>query len=224
MKYIVASSKVWSRIPMAELLSKRTGQEFIQLSQESNLSIDYLDKIKPKYIFFPHWSYIIPSEIYERYECVIFHMTDLPFGRGGSPLQNLISRKIYETRVSALRCVKELDAGPIYLKRPLSLYGTAQEIFMRSNAIIEDMIVSLIDGAPVPYEQSGEPVVFERRNERDGNIAELETLGQVHDFIRMLDADGYPAAFLETDKFRFDFSRSSIRSDHILANVVIKRK
>jgi methionyl-tRNA formyltransferase len=119
MKYIVASSKVWSRIPMAELLSKRTGQEFIQLSQESNLSIDYLDKIKPKYIFFPHWSYIIPSEIYERYECVIFHMTDLPFGRGGSPLQNLISRKIYETRVSALRCVKELDAGPIYLKRPL---------------------------------------------------------------------------------------------------------
>ena len=32
------------------------------------------------------------QEIHENYKCIIFHMTDLPFGRGGSPLQNLISR------------------------------------------------------------------------------------------------------------------------------------
>ncbi len=151
-------------------------------------------------------------------------MTDLPFGRGGSPLQNLISREIYETKISALRCVEELDAGPIYLKQPLALYGTAQEIYMRANAVIEDMIISIIKDKPKSQQQSGEPVVFKRRNERDGDIATLETLGQVNDFIRMLDAEGYPRAFLETEHLLFEFSRSSIRADHILADVIIKRK
>ena len=44
-------------------------------------------------------------------------MTDLPYGRGGSPLQNLIINGHKETMMSALRCVQELDAGPIYLKK-----------------------------------------------------------------------------------------------------------
>ncbi len=48
------------------------------------------------------------------FNCVVFHMTDLPFGRGGSPLQNLISRGIYKTKISAIKVVKEIDAGPIY--------------------------------------------------------------------------------------------------------------
>ena len=47
-------------------------------------------------------------------------MTDLPYGRGGSPLQNLIVRGHKHTMISAIKCVKELDAGPIYLKKPLT--------------------------------------------------------------------------------------------------------
>jgi methionyl-tRNA formyltransferase len=49
-------------------------------------------------------------------------MTDLPFGRGGSPLQNLISRKIYNTKLSAIRVVKELDAGPVFLKKIMFIW------------------------------------------------------------------------------------------------------
>jgi len=40
--------------------------------------------------------WIILKEIFENYEIILFHMTDLPYGRGGSPLQNLIVRgKVY---------------------------------------------------------------------------------------------------------------------------------
>lgn len=221
--YVIATNKNW-RVNLAQNVSLLTGARVSLISDRESLNTDYLDANGVTRIFFPHWSHIIPAEIYERYECIIFHMTDLPFGRGGSPLQNLISRGIYETKISALRCVKELDAGPIYLKRPLALYGTAQEIYMRASAIIEDMIVSIIKDGPEPKEQSGEPVAFKRRNEREGDIAVLATLGQVNDFIRMLDADGYPHAFLETENLRFEFSRSSLREDHILADVIIKRK
>ena len=43
-------------------------------------------------------------------------MTDLPYGRGGSPLQNLIANKIYDTKISAIRAEGGIDTGRIYLK------------------------------------------------------------------------------------------------------------
>ena len=61
-------------------------------------------------------------------------MTDVPFGRGGSPLQNLISRGIYETKISAFRCVAEMDAGPVYPKRPFSLAEGRQASSSRARA------------------------------------------------------------------------------------------
>jgi len=38
-------------------------------------------------------------------------MTDLSYGRGGSPLQNLIVRGYKDTMISALWIEKELDSG-----------------------------------------------------------------------------------------------------------------
>jgi methionyl-tRNA formyltransferase len=202
---------------------RRTGWECCLLSEHDQLT-DMLEQLDPELVFFPHWSYQIPKSIYTRWECVIFHMTDLPFGRGGSPLQNLIVRGIRESKISALRCVADLDAGPIYLKRPLSLQGSAQDIYVTVNAIIEDMIVEIITVRPQPQPQSGEPVTFSRRTPQQGNMRNLRTLVEAYDYIRMLDAEGYPPAFLETDTLRLEFSRASMKGDRIVADVTIRRK
>lgn len=82
-------------------------------------------------------------------------MTDLPFGRGGSPLQNLIVRGINETQLTALRCVAALDAGPIYMKRRLSLFGTDEEILLRASKLTEEMIESIVSEQPTPQPQVG---------------------------------------------------------------------
>jgi len=198
--------------------------EFISINRKEDLTPQALEKISPRYIFFPHWSYIIPPDVFEKYECIIFHMTDVPFGRGGSPLQNLISRGIYETKISALRCVKELDAGSVYLKRSLSLYGSAEEIYLRASEIIEDMICQIVKEHPVPVEQTGETTCFSRRKPGQSNIAELTNLNQVFDHIRMLDADGYPRAFLETKHFHFEFDRASIKKGQVIADVKITER
>jgi methionyl-tRNA formyltransferase len=95
-------------------LTSETGVRFIYFTSNEELTVRALNEIKPTYVFFPHWSYIIPEEMYTNFECVMFHMTDLPFGKGGSPLQNLIARGIYETHITAFRCEKGLDTGPIY--------------------------------------------------------------------------------------------------------------
>lgn len=224
MNIIIAYSKPWYKKIAADLTKEYPNINFHSIETQGSLTESNLNEIRPDYIFFPHWSFFIEESIYEKYNCVIFHMTDLPFGRGGSPLQNLITRGIYETKISAIRCVKELDAGPVYLKAPLSLHGNAEEIYMRAASIVAEMISQIIDTNPEPVPQKGEVVEFKRRQPHEGNLSGLETLEQVYDYIRMLDAEGYPKAFIEVGKFVFEFERSTLKDGEIHADVRIRIK
>lgn len=223
MKNVIVSYHNW-RPELCRNIEAKSGGQWKLISREEELSLKFLQTYSPDFVFFVHWPYLIKSEIFEAYECVIFHMTDLPFGRGGSPLQNLIARGIYETKITALRCVEELDAGPVYLKRPLSLHGTAQEIYMRASEVIEEMIILILKERPVPQPQIGTVVKFKRRTPEEGDISQLQNLRQIYDFIRMLNADGYPPAFIEHGDFCYEFSRASLRNGYIIADVKIKLK
>lgn len=209
---------------LEENVRENLGVEVLRVRTQFELNFSTLADFMPRFVFFPHWSWKIPVEIYEGFECVIFHMTDLPFGRGGSPLQNLIVRGISETQLTALRCVAALDAGPIYIKRSLSLFGTAEEILIRATKLTEEMIESIMREQPLAQPQVGVPTVFHRRTPQDGDLAELSELEKVFDYIRMLDSDGYPPAFLETEHFKLEFSRASFKLDSVIADVKISRK
>lgn len=222
-RYVIATSKLW--IPdMVDKLTDRLGTEFIHITKKEELNYQHLKELAPRYIFFPHWSYMIPREIYNNFECVVFHMTDLPFGRGGSPLQNLLTRGIHQTMLSAIRVVEKLDAGDIYFKRDLSLYGSAEEIYIRTTEIVMDLIDLFVRTEPSPVAQSGEVVEFVRRRPEEGDIAGFDSLEKVFTYIRMLDADGYSNAFFETEDLRFEFARASIKKNCVLADVRITRK
>lgn len=194
------------------------------INDKKDLNVERLQILKPRFLFFPHWSYIIPSEIYNNYECVVFHMTDLPYGRGGSPLQNLIIRGHQKTKISALRVAKGMDTGDIYLKKPLSLLGTAEEIFLRVGRLVKEMIEMIVSTQPQAIPQEGNITSFKRRKPEDGNISELQELEKIYDYIRMLDAEGYPKAFLETEHFRFEFSRASLKKNELITDVRIIKK
>ncbi|QHT68827.1 methionyl-tRNA formyltransferase [Rhodocytophaga rosea] len=194
------------------------------INSKEELTPEFIDLINPDFIFFIHWSYIIPEVIYKNYTCVVFHMTDLPFGRGGSPLQNLIVRGFTETVITAIRVEAGIDTGDIYLKKPLSLLGTAEEIFLRAGQIMLEMIKQIIAQPIVPVPQQGESVVFKRRKQEDSNISEIEKLSKVYDYIRMLDAENYPKAFLESKYLKFEFSRATLKSDCIIADVTITKR
>ena len=178
-----------------------------------------------EWIFFPHWSWIIPDETLSQYSCVIFHMTDVPYGRGGSPLQNLIIRGHKTTMLTALKCVSSLDAGPVYLKESLDLSGTADEILSRSAKLMPIMIKKIIENNIEPVAQVGEVEIFKRRKPSEGNIKNLETLDQVYDVIRMLDGEGYPPAFFETSNLRIEITKArQADENYIEALVRIRRK
>lgn len=205
-------------------LRKVDGWEVFRVENSSQLTLENLSRIKPHYVFFPQWPSIIKPEIFQNFECIIFHMTDLPYGRGGSPLQNLILRGHKSTKLSAIRCVTELDAGPIYFKRDLSLQGTAEDILLRVGNLVFEMIKYIVCNKPVPIEQTGEPTMFKRRSPKDGNLINIDQLDKLYDFIRMLDGDGYPRAFIETNTLKFEFYDANSGDDNIIARVKITRR
>ena len=131
MSYIVASNRPWCN-GIEKRLNAALRDNFFLIQNKKELNLQTIDAIKPKLIFFPFWSHLIPETIFKNYTCIIFHMTDLPYGRGGSPLQNLIIRGHKDTMISAVKCIKEIDAGPVYLKKRMSLLGTAEEIYLRT--------------------------------------------------------------------------------------------
>lgn len=183
---------------------------------------EIIDQFEPDFIIFPHWSWKISTEIINKYECIVFHMTDLPYGRGGAPLQNLIVRGIDNTQLSALRCSEDIDAGPIYLKMPLSTLGTAEEVLIRAAELMYSMIVRITTERIQPVGQVGEVSLFERRRPEQGDISNVDNIREVFDTIRMLDADGYPGAFINVGKLKLVFSRATMRPGRILADVSIE--
>lgn len=225
-KYIILSHKPWNNSLIEKCKALFPNDEWFYINKKEDFTKETIKNIKPDYIFIPHWSYIIKKEIYENYKCIVFHMTDLPFGRGGSPLQNLISKGFKKTKISAISVVKELDAGPIYLKKELNLNGTAEEIFLKANDIIFKMIEEIIKNVLTPNPQKGEIVKFTRRTPEMSKITdEIDDLNTLFDQIRMLDAEGYPKAFIDTSLFKFEFDRASLKSNEtILANVKITKK
>jgi methionyl-tRNA formyltransferase len=150
------------------------------ITKPKALTYENVKLYDPEYVFSPFWSYYIKPEIYENFQCVSFHMTDLPYGRGGSPLQNLIFRGIKETQITAFKTSKGFDTGKIYMKHPLSLQGTADEIYDRAYDIIKyEMIPDVLKNKPVPQEQAG----------GRGEIFKSWTFNNLFDFIRMNQTD-----------------------------------
>ena len=180
---------------------------------------------EPRYVFFPHWSWKVLEEIWRDIECVCFHETLVPFGRGGSPIQNMIEHGYDETVISALRMVEELDAGPVYCQSPLSLHGSGEEIFIRSAEIIRDMILYIVKNEPKPSQQIADvpPFKFKRREPWQSEIPGVGYRGLIalFDHIRMLDAAEYPRAFMEYGGWRFEFIRPALRVGRIEADVRI---
>lgn len=224
-RYLVAGCRPWARDVFDRTLCSYPGTwEYAAAPEE--LAPSRLTALNPRRVFFLHWSWIVPDDVVSCFECICFHMTDVPYGRGGSPLQNLILAGHRTTKLTALRMTSEVDAGPVYLKRDLSLEGRAQDIYVRMSELAAAMIRTIIDTDQVPVPQQGAVTRFRRRRPEESAIPETLTApAALYDFIRMLDADGYPRAFIDHGEFRHEYRNAHLDPDGTLqAEVTIVRR
>ena len=96
---------------------------------------------------------------------------------------------------------------------------------MRASSIIETMIEEIIQNNPMPQKQTGEPVEFKRRKAAESDISGLNELDTIYDYIRMLDAEGYPKACLTIGDIKYEFSRVKQKADgSLVADVRISKQ
>ncbi len=214
-KYVVANSNQW--FSPNDLSPRLDRSEFVFLDKKEALNVRVLEILEPRYIFFPHWNWRVAREIYSRWECVVFHTAPLPWGRGGSPIQNLILRGHTSSPFHALRMVTELDAGPIYTTRHVSLEGNLSEIFSRLSLLVAEMIEEIIYKQPTPHPQIGEPFVFSRREPSASEILPSDTREIILDKIRMVDFGEYPKAFIDLGNLRVEFTGARLEANQLVA-------
>ncbi len=221
--YIVASNKGWHYPEFEKLKASQNGR-WVWASDTAELASALAQHDAVRYVFFLHWSDRVADDVWQNVPCVCFHMTDLPYGRGGSPLQNLIVRGHSDTKLTAFRMVEAMDAGPVYLKRDLSLAGSAEDIYVRAGQLSAAMIRDIVAAQPKPVEQVGEPVLFKRRTPLQSELPNDVSRCDIYDFIRMLDADGYPHAFVDHGNMRIHFTDAELTPEGVTAKVCISEQ
>ena len=220
MNIVICNSKNWFD------LSEETSSQhrILNIRNKEELSLDVLKNFQPDLVFFPHWNWIVEKEIFNRFTCVVFHTAPLPYGRGGSPIQNLIKRGHTSSPVCALSMSDEIDSGPIYDQLDISLEGNLSEIFKRLNKAINLLIDRLIEDLPEPKEQDGEIKVFKRLSHKDNEISIDASFEEFYNKIRMLDDDSYPNAYLKLENTIIEFSKINKVSNEIFCKVRIAQK
>lgn len=192
------------------------------IRDKKELTLKNLRKLKPDFIFFPHWSFLVEKKITQEFNCICFHSTPLPYGRGGSPLQNMILRGHESTEVCSLLMTEKLDAGPIFLRKEISLKGTMEDILIKVYNEIARQIKELKIREVTPKKQKGKVVKFNRLKAKDNKLPKSKTLKDIHNKIRMLDSDLYPSAYIKYGNLDIEFSNATYNKDQLEANVRIR--
>ena len=214
--FLISKSNLWSN-KLNDLVQGECDCSYFN----DDSYIDFLSQ-KPDWIFFFHWSKIVPKEVFENNKCVVLHTGNLPKGRGGSPIQNQIMDGIVESKVNALEMGKELDAGDVYCSLPITLQGSMTDIWLSLVDRSYELIKKCIFENPIPKKQKGKPQVY-KRNKNNMLPIDSDSMIEIHKFIQMLDGDTYPNAFLDIGNFRLEFSRSKIDNDKVLSDVIIRK-
>lgn len=213
MKYLIASNRLFRD---CEATTPEELTEFLKVHSDI------------KRIYFPFWSWKIPPDIVNKYECIGFHASPLPFGRGGSPIQNMIRLGYTDTELCAFRMTDKIDEGKVLLRWAASLDGTLGEIVARMSGLISLMIdsIDVPDFQPVdtgPYEKFGKvPLHFDRI--KKNYLPETDTLLELYNEIRMRDEDSHSKAFKYHGKYAIEFTNAKLTEGEVIANVRIFQK
>ena len=178
------------------------------------------------YLFFPHFSEIIPKAIYSNFLCIGFHTGDLPEDRGGSPIQNKIITGKYKTKVSAFKIEKEIDAGPIYLQEDIDLSeGNIQQILLNLSKICAMMMTEIVSNKLAPNSQKKLVPPKTRLIAENSNLNNLDmSLKSIYDRIRMVDGLDYPKAYIDIGEYRLEFTEGKFIDKEVVATCIFRKR
>lgn len=130
---------------------------------------------------------------------IVVHASDLPKGRGFSPLVWQILDEKNFIPVTMIAMTDTVDAGDILMQRHLAFHGYELNDEMRDKMgeMIVDMCFDMATSAdpPIPRPQHGEPSWYKRRRANDSELDPQKTIEEQFNLLRVVDNEAYPAFF-----------------------------
>lgn len=161
---------------------------------------DYCDVPEGNVLFILGCTSIIPADVLKRNgHNVVIHESDLPKGRGFSPVAWQVLEGMNRIPIVAFEAQEQMDSGMIYLKDCIELDGTEllPEIRRKQAGKTRELVYEIIRQLPdlTGHRQVGEPTYYSRRTRRHDELNAEKTLNENFNHLRVLDNDRYPAWF-----------------------------
>ena len=134
---------------------------------------------------------------------LVVHESDLPKGKGWSPVTWQILENSTKIPVSLFEAAVNVDSGPIYFKDYICLDGSEllPEIRAMQGKVTNKLVMKFLDNYPnvEGLQQSGEETFYEKRTERNSEVDINRSIKEVFNLLRVCDNKRYPAFFVLND-------------------------
>ncbi len=151
-------------------------------------------------VFFLGCSHIVPRSIRKKFQhCLVVHESDLPKGKGWSPLTWQILEGANRIPVTLIEAEDKVDSGVIYLQEWLCFEG--HELLDELRAALGCASISLcqkfvrhyLDMSITEKKQEGKETWYPRRRPSDSCIDLEATFAEQFNLLRVVDNNKYPA-------------------------------
>lgn len=138
---------------------------------------------------------------------IVIHASDLPHGKGFSPLQWQILEGKNDITLTLFEAVEKLDAGPYYLKSMIHFDGT--ELYGELRRVLGEKIIEMAVyyvsnyDSLVPVHQTGKETIYPKRTIKDDELDIDKSLRELFNHFRIADNKNYPVFFRYREKKYF---------------------
>ncbi len=129
----------------------------------------------------------IPQQIIDIFPKGIInvHPSLLPKLRGATPVETAISEGLPETGVSLMKLTAEMDAGPVYVQKKISLSGTetkpelAEKLLQEGSKLLIDNLDKILKGELKPMPQIESDAEYTKLLSRDDGLIDFQEPAEV---------------------------------------------
>lgn len=130
---------------------------------------------------------------------IVIHASDLPKGKGWSPLSWQIIEGKSQIPISLFEVNENIDGGPIYFKDYLDLNGDElvdEARVLLANKIQQMMFKFILEKKITPSPQIGKSTFYSKRKPSDSELNIDKSLREQINLLRVCDNERYPAYFI----------------------------
>jgi len=133
---------------------------------------------------------------------VVIHPSDLPEGRGWSPIAWQIIEGKNDIVFTAFEAVEKVDAGDVYIKDTLRLRGDElnEEIKHLQGMMTIKMVMDFLIKHPKASPQRPGGTYYKKRTKENSRLDIHKTIADQFNLLRVVDNERYPAYFIHKEK------------------------